>query len=81
MMCAMGCLPIHHSFKAVEFSVDLTHVAFSETEDSSANEARRKLTWKSALHQNPHASNCSMPTSLIQGNPVPLKKSRFINLE
>lgn len=53
MMCAMGCLPIHHSFKAVEFSVDLTHVAFGETEDSSANEARRKLTWKSALHQKP----------------------------
>ena len=33
--------------------MDLTHVAFCETEDSSANEERRKLTWKSALNQKP----------------------------
>lgn len=53
MMCAMGCLFIHHSFKTMELSVDLTHVAFCETEDSSANEERRKLTWTSALNQKP----------------------------
>lgn len=40
-MCMMGCLVLH-SFLTMEFSMDLTHVAFCEIEGSSANEERGK---------------------------------------